>query len=347
MSAPVKKEDVKEYYGKTLQHSDDLKTNACCCDASAVPEHIKDILKEIEDEVLSKYYGCGSPIPQAVEGCTTLDLGCGTGRDVYTFSKLIGENGKAIGIDMTDEQLAVANKYIESQTKRFGYAKPNVEFIKGNIENLKTAHIADNSIDIITSNCVINLATDKKKVFSEIFRVLKPGGELYFSDVFSDRRVSTEISTDPVMYGECLGGTLYVEDFRRLLLDIGVPTYSVVSVKPITIKNSEIDEKAGNVSFSSITIRAFNIKDLEDRCEDYGQFATYKGGIPFAQHKFDLDSGHSFIRNKPMAVCRNTGKLLSKSRFGKYFTVTDPIEHFGLFPGCEQEKLVVSDVGCC
>lgn len=344
----MKKEIVKDYYSNVLQNSDDLKTNACCCNVADVPAHIKDILKNIESEVLAKYYGCGSPIPEAVEGCTTLDLGCGTGRDVYTFSKLVGENGKSIGIDMTNEQLAVAKKYINSQTERFGFSKSNIEFIKGDIEDLKSAGIADSSIDIVTSNCVINLATDKQKVFSEIFRVLKPGGELYFSDVFSDRRVPADISTDPVMYGECLGGTLYIEDFRRLLYDLGIPTYSVVSVKPITIQNPEIEEKAGNVRFSSITIRAFKIKDLEDRCEDYGQLATYNGGVPFAQHRFDLDSSHSFIKNKPMAVCRNTGKLLSESRFGKYFTVTSPIEHFGLFLGCEQDKVIMTAAsGCC
>jgi arsenite methyltransferase len=342
----VQKDDVKEYYGKTLQHSDDLLTNACCCDVASVPLHIKEILKEIADEVLAKYYGCGSPIPEAVTGCTTLDLGCGTGRDVYTFSKLIGEQGQAIGIDMTDEQLAVANKYIKSQTERFGYNKPNVKFIKGDIEDLQSAGIEDNSIDIITSNCVINLATDKTKVFKEIFRVLKPGGELYFSDVFSDRRVSPQISNDPIMYGECLGGTLYIEDFRRLLHDIGISTYSVISVKPIAIKNAAIEKKAGNVTFSSITIRAFKLTGLEDRCEDYGQIATYKGGIQFAQHKLDLDSRHTFIKNKPMPVCHNTAKILSASRFGKYFTVTEPIEHFGLFPDCEQAKVIMT-ANCC
>ncbi|MCF6174779.1 MAG: methyltransferase domain-containing protein [Victivallaceae bacterium] len=343
----VQKNDVKEYYGKTLQHSDDLLTNACCCDAAAVPLHIREILKDIADEVLAKYYGCGSPIPEAVEGCTTLDLGCGTGRDVYTFSKLVGEHGRAVGVDMTDEQLAVANKYVEEQADKFGYAASNVTFIKGDIEDLQSAGIESDSIDIITSNCVINLATDKKKVFKEIFRVLKPGGELYFSDVFSDRRVSPAISNDPIMYGECLGGTLYIEDFRRLLHDIGIPTYCVVSVKPITIQNAEIEAKAGNVSFSSITIRAFKLSELEDRCEDYGQIATYDGGIPFSPHQFDLDSGHSFIKNKPMLVCRNTANILSCSRFGKYFTVTEPIEHFGLFPSCEQEKIIMTEAGCC
>ncbi len=340
------KEEVKEYYGKTLQGSDDLKTNACCCDALSVPLHVREILKNIEDEVLTKYYGCGSPIPEAVEGCTTLDLGCGTGRDVYTFSKLIGERGKAIGIDMTDEQLAVANKYIDSQAKRFGFEKTNVEFLKGEIEDLKAVNIADNSIDIVTSNCVINLATDKRNVFSEIFRVLKPGGELYFSDVFSDKRVPSLISTDPIMYGECLGGTLYFEDFRRLLCDLGFPAYSIVSVKPITIQNEEIEKKAGNIKFTSITIRVFKIKGLEDRCEDYGQIAIYKGGIPHSENCFKLDSGHAFTKNKPTSVCRNTAKILTESRFGKYFEISEEAEHFGLFPDCEQ-KIKAETKGCC
>ncbi len=330
------KKEVKEYYGKTLQESDDLKTNACCC-SDNIPKYIKEILSQIEDEVLTKYYGCGSPIPPAVEGCTSLDLGSGSGRDVYTFSKLVGENGKAIGIDMTDEQLAVANKYIDSHTKIFGYKKSNVEFIKGDIEDLKTAGIADNSIDIITSNCVINLAEDKEKVFSEIFRVLKPGGELYFSDVFCDRRLPKEISTDPIMYGECLGGTLYYEDFRRIMTQLGCASYCEVSSSPITIENKEIEEKVGDASFYSVTIRAFKIDKLEDRHEDYGQIATYNGGMPECPDSFIFEDGVVFEKGEALEIPKNYALMLSESRYGKYFTVSEEIEHIGLFDYIEDD----------
>src|SRR3990167_6514452 len=115
-----KKENVKNYYGRILKTNEDLKTSACCT-TDSLPDEIKSILKNIEPEILDKFYGCGSPIPKLLNGCTVLDLGCGTGRDVYVVSKLVGENGRSIGVDMTDEQLAVARKYKDVQMERFGY----------------------------------------------------------------------------------------------------------------------------------------------------------------------------------------------------------------------------------
>jgi len=108
----------------------------------------------------------------------------------------------------------------------FDLAKPNVEFRKGVIENLKeSAGIEDNSIDVVISNCVINLSADKEAVFREVWRILKPGGELYFSDVFSDRRVPQHLKDDKVLWGECLSGALYIEDFRRMLARVGFNYY--------------------------------------------------------------------------------------------------------------------------
>ena len=106
-------EMVQKYYGETLSSSADLKTDACCT-AVAPPQTIKDALKKVPAEVLDKYYGCGSPLPFGIEGLTVLDLGSGSGRDCYVAAQLVGEKGKVIGIDMTDEQLAVSRKYAES-----------------------------------------------------------------------------------------------------------------------------------------------------------------------------------------------------------------------------------------
>ena len=191
-------EEVKDYYGKVLQSSGDLKTNACCTDTD-MPGHLKQAMSKIHTEVASRYYGCGLVRPQQLEGMRILDLGSGSGRDCYILSHLVGEQGFVVGVDMTDEQLAVANKYIDYHTEAFGYAKPNVEFKKGYIEKLDELELEDNSFDIIVSNCVINLSPDKESVLKEAYRVLKHGGEHYFSDVNSERRVPQELVHDQVL----------------------------------------------------------------------------------------------------------------------------------------------------
>jgi len=230
---------VQNYYSKVLQSTADLKSSACCS-TETVPEHIKPILSKIHSEVVSRFYGCGIPVPPAAEGCTAIDLGCGTGRDVFLLSAQVGPQGRVIGIDMTDDQLAVARRHVEFHTKEFGFAAPNVDFRKGFIEDLRHADIADNSIDLVVSNCVINLSPAKRQVFSEIMRVLKPGGELFFSDIFCDRRLPEECSNDPVLLGECLGGAMYKEDFRRLMFELGQPDLRVMSSTEVTTHDPTI-----------------------------------------------------------------------------------------------------------
>lgn len=330
MSTAKTLEQVQDYYGKVLQTNDDLKTSACCI-AEQLPGYIKNIIPEIHEEVRAKFYGCGCVVPPNLEGATVLDLGSGSGRDCYVISKLAGETGKVIGIDMTVEQLEVARKHVDFHTKKFGFSKPNIEFKQGFIEDLETANIASNSVDVVVSNCVINLSPDKKRVFSEIWRVLKPGGEMYISDVFSDRRLPEEYQTDKVLHGECLGGAMYIEDFRRMLSSFGCDDFRVVHEAPIEITDNNVLAKTGVTKFSSITVRAFKM-DLEDRCEDYGQVATYQGGIPESEHYFLLDDHHFFEKDRPMLVCSNTASMVSDSRYGKFFKVTgDKSKHFGIF----------------
>ncbi len=324
-------EQVKEYYGKTLETNNDLKTNACCAAESMDPA-IKAILREIDDEILARFYGCGSPIPAALEGATVLDLGCGTGRDAYVLSKLVGPSGRVIGVDMTAEQIAIARKHEQTQAQRFGYKTPNTHFVQGYIEDLLSLDIEDQSVDVVISNCVINLSPDKERVFSEIFRVLKQGGELFFSDIFADRRIPTHLQTDPILRGECLSGALYIEDFRRLLLRAGCPDYRVVASSDVTIENDEIAQRIGMIRFASLTIRAFRLDALEDRCEDFGQVAIYKGSITGHPHRFALDDHHLFETGRPMLVCGNTAAMLGETRFAKHFTIQgDRSTHFGLF----------------
>jgi arsenite methyltransferase len=340
------RDSVSEYYGKTLSTNSDLKTSACC-NVDAIPARHKDILAKIEDEVLIKFYGCGSPLPDALDDCTVLDLGCGSGRDVYLAAALAGKNGRIIGIDMTDEQLEVARRHAASQTRKFGLTEANVDFRKGIIEDLEAAGIPDNSIDVVISNCVINLSPNKHKVFSEIFRVLKPGGELYFSDVYADRRIPEALRKDPVLYGECLSGALYVEDFRRILRDLGCLDYRVVSEVEIEMTDPAVAAAVGSIRFYSITARAFKLDNLEDLCEDYGQVAIYKGTLPDCPKYFDLDDHHRFEAHKPMLVCGNTAAMLEETRFAPHFEVFGNRErHFGLFD-CSEPKPAETSAGCC
>lgn len=330
MSATSTLESVKQYYGKVLSSNKDLQTSACCT-AEAMPAHLRDLLKDVHDEVQDKFYGCGSPIPSELEGRTVLDLGSGSGRDCYLLSRLVGPGGRVVGVDMTAEQLEVARKHVDWHTSRYGYSQPNIEFKQGYIEDLEGAGIASNSIDAVVSNCVINLSPDKRRVFSEIFRVLKPGGELFFSDVFADRRLPEPMRRDPVLLGECLGGALYSEDFRRLLFELGCRDFRVVSSSPLALGNPDIERKVGMVTFTSRTIRAFKL-DLEDRCEDYGQVAYYLGTVPEFPHGFVLDDHHLFKTGMPHLVCSNTAAMLAQTRYAKHFKlVGDTSTHFGLF----------------
>lgn len=321
---------VKRYYGTELKDSLDLKTNACCT-IDSYPWHIKEALGYIADEIKQKYYGCGSPIPLVLKDIKALDLGCGTGRDCYILSRLVGEEGFVYGIDMTEEQIVIANKYMDEQMRVFDYKRPNVRFIHDYIENI-TNHIPKNSLDLVISNCVINLIPDKEDILGKVYRLLKQGGEFYFSDIYADRRFPDELKSHPLLYAECLGGALYYRDFERIARKAGFPEPRIVTKRIVEIRNREIEEMIGNIRFYSITYRLWKINGLEDACEDYGHIAIYKGGIPESPHRFILDENHVFEKDRPERVCGNTGLMLSKTRFKDYFEIIGNFErHFGLF----------------
>lgn len=341
---------VKNYYGKTLQKSSDLKTDACCTPGT-LPMHIKQVLSLINNEIKDRYYGCGSPIPLCIEGLKILDLGCGTGRDCYVMSKLLGQKGFAYGIDMTKDQIAIAKKYIDEQTAVFGYSKSNVKFIFDYIENLRK-HFEKESLDVVTSNCVINLTEDKQVVLRQVYEVLKFGGEMYFSDIYADRRMPEELSKDPVLRGECLGGALYYKDFERMARKAGFADPRIFSKRTLNISNEQVQDKVGNINFCSVTYRLWKLKNLEETCEDYGHVAVYTGQIPESPFKFELDSGHTFYKNKPERICGNTALMLSATRFSKYFQLTGSFrEHFGAFENCSNvaQDSETDDAGssCC
>lgn len=325
-------DEVKDYYGKQLQNSDDLKTSACC-DASNVPDWLKPLLSNIHPDVLARYYGCGLVCPPLLEGCKILDLGCGTGRDIYVLSQMVGATGKVVGVDMTDEQLDVARKYQAHHAEEFGF--DNVELIQGYIEKLDELGLEANSFDIIVSNCVVNLSPDKDAVIKGAYDLLKPGGEMYFSDVYSDCRIPAEVHDDPVLYGECLGGALYWNDFLTIAKRQGFNDPRLVEDKPLEITNNELALKIGPIKFFSATYRLFKLDELESDCEDYGQAVIYKGTIENHPHHFELDKHHFIETGKVFLVCGNTWRMLKDTRFAQHFEFIGNFDrHYGIFEDC-------------
>ena len=323
---------VQDYYGRQLQSTNDLKTSACC-DISAIPEWLKPLLGKIHPDVLSRYYGCGLVCPPLLKGCRVLDLGCGSGRDVYALAQLVGPTGSVVGVDMTDEQLAIAEKYRAHHAEIFGF--DNVQFMHGYIERLDDLNLEAGSFDVIVSNCVVNLSPDKDAVMRGVHRLLKPGGEFFFSDVYADRRVPTAVRNDPVLYGECLGGALYWNDFLRLSHQHGFADPRLTTDRLLEITDPMLATRAGNLRFYTATYRLFKIAELETACEDYGQAVIYKGTIPEHPDKFGLDKHHDMETGRVFPVCGNTWRMLQDTRFVAHFEFIGNFDrHYGIFAGC-------------
>lgn len=325
-------EAVRHYYGQELQSSADLRTSACC-DADAVPVALRPLLARIHPEVSARYYGCGLVCPPLLEGCRVLDLGCGAGRDVYLLSQLVGERGEVVGVDMTAEQLAVARQHQAFHAQAFGF--DNVRFLEGTIERLDQLPLESGSFDVVVSNCVLNLSTDKAAVLRGVKRLLRQGGEFYFSDVYADRRLDDALRSDPVLYGECLGGALYWPDFLRLAREAGFPDVRLVSDRPLEISDAALAARLGDARFHAATVRLFQLDALEETCEDHGQAVIYQGTLAGDPHHFDLDDHHRFETGRVVTVCGNSFRMLAETRFAPHFRfVGDFSRHFGPFPGC-------------
>ncbi|RFP87628.1 methyltransferase domain-containing protein [Rhodobacteraceae bacterium 63075] len=346
----MKHESVQNYYGKVLESSADLQTNACCSPED-MPEFVKRVLSNVHDEVLMRYYGCGLVMPLALEGARVLDLGCGAGRDVYALAQLVGPEGEVVGVDMTDEQLDVARAHQDWHAERFGFA--NTQFHNGYIEQLDELPVEAGSFDVIVSNCVINLATDKEAVLRGAHRLLKPGGEMYFSDVYADRRVPKAMAEDEVLYGECLSGALYWNDFLTFAKRAGFDDPRLVSQRELTIENPALEARVAPLRFNSSTYRLFKLDGLETACEDYGQAVIYKGTIEHAPHGFALDDHHYMETGKAFPVCGNTWKMLAETRHSAHFEfIGDFATHYGIFEGCGGESPFERDgsaggLSCC
>ena len=347
-------ENSQNYYGEVLQGSADLKTDACCT-LDAPPPALMALLRNVHEDVRARYYGCGLVAPQAMEGAKVLDLGSGSGQDAYLLAQMVGENGSVTGVDATPAQLAVAREHEEWHRERFGYAKSNVRFIEGDIEKLGDLDLEDGSFDVIVSNCVINLVADKRAVFDAAYRLLKPGGELYFSDVYSDRRVPEGLRDDPVLRGECLSGAMYWFDFVHEAKRAGFLDPRLVTSRPLGVNDPQIQAKLDGIEFHSATARLFKLPELEPLCEDYGQAVRYKGTVAGEERVFVLDDHHRIERGRMFPVCGNSWKMLADTRFAEHFEFFGDFgTHSGIYPDCGTlfplagaTPQVATGGGCC
>ncbi|KAF3687299.1 Arsenite methyltransferase [Channa argus] len=313
--------DVKDYYGRVLKKTSDLKSNACVAPAQPIPGFIRQALQKVHPEVTARYYGCGLVVPECLEGCRILDLGSGSGRDCYMLSQLVGEKGHVTGIDMTEDQLEVARTYVDYHMQKFGFNKPNVSFVQGYIESLTEAGLANNSFDIIISNCVVNLSPDKKRVLAEAYNVLKDGGELYFSDVYSSGRLTEEIKHHKVLWGECLGGALWWEDLLRLAEEVGFSTPRLVTASVITVDNKDLQAILGDFKFVSATYRLFKVPKGNTKPRQ----VIYNGTITGVEDRFRFDCQYTFKAGEVVEVDGEVANILTHSRFGEDFT----FQHLG------------------
>lgn len=306
------KESVKDYYGKRLKTSDDLQTNACKFEGRTMSPAVKSALKLIHEEVSSKFYGCGLVAPEALQGMQILDLGSGSGQDCFVLSKLVGENGHVTGVDMTKEQVDIANKYVGYHAEQFGYSTPNTDFKLGEMEHLADVGIQDNSIDIIISNCVVNLTADKKVVLKEAHRVLKVGGEVYFSDVYTDTKLSEEARKDEVLWGECVSGALHWKELVELSKEVGFSGPYLVTASTIEV-DPKLRRPLGDAQFVSATYRLFKVPQDKQT----GSSVTYKGSIEEKPEEFKFDV-HNTLTKTPKIVSADVATVLSVSRFAKH-----------------------------
>jgi arsenite methyltransferase len=207
--------------------------------------------------------------------------------------------------------------------------------VQGFIERLEDLDLEPGSFDVIVSNCVVNLSPDKDAVMRGVHRLLKKGGEFFFSDVYADRRVPDAVRHDPVLYGECLGGALYWNDFLRLSHAHGFADPRLTTDRPLLITDPALAPKAGNLKFYSATYRLFKLDGLETACEDYGQAVVYKGTIANHPSRFVLDKHHDIATGRVFPVCGNTWRMLHDTRFAPHFDFIGNFDqHFGLFEGC-------------
>jgi arsenite methyltransferase len=329
---------VKERYAAGAQAVE----AALCCPVSYNPEY----LKVIPTEVIERDYGCGDPSQYVRRGETVLDLGSGTGKIGFIASQVVGAEGRVIGVDMTDAMLEVARRYAPVVAERIGYA--NVTFHKGRIQDLaldldvlearlkaepildansflraqdlaaelraSAPMIADDSIDVVVSNCVLNLVAqaERDQLFREIYRVLKVGGRAIISDIVSDERVPVALQRDPVLWSGCISGAFQEADFIDAFARAGF--HGMMGLK----RDEQPWQTVEGYEFRSVTVAAY--KGKEGPCWEHNQAVIYKG--PFKA--VTDDDGHTMERGLRYAVCEKTYRLYQREPYAEAFDFIEP-----------------------
>ena len=315
---------------------------ALCCPV----DYDRQYLEIIPDEVIEKDYGCGDPSKYLNPGETVLDLGSGTGKICFIAAQVVGVEGRVIGVDMTDDMLEVARRNAPVVAERVGYS--NVEFRKGRIQDLaldlqaleddlkanpiadansflaasdlaadlrvKKPLVANDSVDVVVSNCVLNLveAREKRVLFGEIFRVLKKGGRAVISDIVADEDVTEEMQDDPILWSGCISGALREDEFLKAFEDAGF--HGVRLLK----RDDTPWQTVKGIEFRSVTVEAW--KGKQGECFERNQAVIYKG--PFK--KVLDDDGHAMERGQRYAVCDKTFNLYKKAPYADYFEFVEP-----------------------
>lgn len=318
------------------------KVAALCCPI----EYDRQYLQVIPQEVIDRDYGCGDPSKHLLPGETVLDLGSGTGKICFIAAQVVGPTGRVIGVDMNDDMLAMARKYAPVVGETIGYH--NVEFRKGRIQDLgldlekldaqlkanpiqdadsflaadtraeelrvTNPLIASDSIDVVVSNCVLNLVESraKQQLFGEIFRVLRKGGRAVISDIVSDETIPAEMQNDPELWSGCISGALTEEGFLQAFVDAGF--YGVRILKRDTAPWQVVK----GLEFRSLTVEAF--KGRQGECFERNQAVIYKG--PFRE--VVDDDGHRMERGRRYAVCDKTFQLYRKAPYQEHFEFIEP-----------------------
>ena len=265
-----------------------------------------DLRSFIPDDVLKISYGCGTPagLETVQTGETVLDIGSGGGIDCFEAARRVGPNGRVIGIDMTDTMLEIARRNAPIVAGKLGYPHSNIEFRKGMADAMP---VEDASVDLIISNCVINLAPDKRKVFREMFRVLKPGGRFTISDIVSDQVVPQYLVHDAAKWGDCLSGALQVQDYIGGMVDAGFR--AVHQIK------SGAWQSIDGIHFLSVTLTGYKLPPTTDSGAPL--YATLCG--PFSSVTDEL--GQQYKRGIPQSLDAQTAQLLRSAALRSLFLI--------------------------